>query len=192
MPRKSSVTAMLPPADLRDLNAMIGSGKHTLDDLVGWLSEHGYAISRSALHRHGRKVQEVAERMRQSREVTDAVMMELGDSAAQGKQGRLLVEMARTLVFDLLMKLQADDGADAKIDTKDVAFLGKGLADLGRALRLDQDFEMKVRDEAFKAAKAEAAKKLKTAETEATEAGEKGLTADRVAKLRREILGMSR
>lgn len=191
MPRKSSVTAMLPPADLRDLNAMIGSGKYTLDELVEWLAERGYTLSRSALHRHGIDVRRVAEKLQQSREVTQALVAELGDAAAQGQQGRLLVEMARSIVFDLLMKIQAAEGDDIPLTPMDVAMLGKGLAELGRALRFDQDFETKVREEALKKVRTEAAGKLEAAEADAAEAGERGLSADRVAKLRRDILGMS-
>lgn len=191
MPRKSTVTALLPPAELRDLNEMIGSGRYTLDGLVEWLAERGYTLSRSALHRHGVDVRKVAEKLQQSREVTQALVAELGDAAAQGKQGRLLVEMARSIVFDLLMKLQTAEGDAPALTPMDVAMLGKGLAELGRALRFDQDFETKIREQVEKETRAEAAKKLDGAIKEAAVAGEKGLSAERAAQLRRDILGMS-
>lgn len=144
MPRKSTVTALLPPAELRDLNEMIGSGRYTLDGLVEWLAERGYTISRSALHRHGIDVRKVAEKLQQSREVTQALVSELGESAAQGQHGRLLVEMARSIVFDMLMKIQAAEDGAVPLTPMDVAMIGKGLAELSRSLRFDQDFETKI------------------------------------------------
>ncbi|MBE0529524.1 MAG: DUF3486 family protein [Rhodospirillales bacterium] len=184
MPRKSTVTALLPPADLRDLNEMIGSGRYTLDGLVEWLAERGFTLSRSALHRHGIDVRKVAEKLQQSREVTQALVAELGDAAAQGKQGRLLVEMARSIVFDLLMKLQTAEGDAPALTPMDVAMLGKGLAELGRALRYDQDFETKIREQVEKETK-----KAVAAEVE-TVAKEKGLSADTVKAIKSRILGV--
>lgn len=170
MARKSSVTAMLPPADLKDLNGKIGSGKYTLDELVEWLAERGYTISRTALHRHGVNVRRVAEKLQQSREVTQALVSELGESAAQGQQGRLLVEMARSIIFDLLMKIQGaadENNGDVPLTPMDVAFVGKGLAELSRSLRFDQDFETKIREQAAKEADARMAKSVDAAGAEA-------------------------
>jgi hypothetical protein len=175
---------MLPPQDLRELNEKIGSGKYTLDELVEWLAERGYTLSRSALHRHGIDVRRVAEKLQQSREVTAALVAELGDSAAQGKQGRLLVEMARSIVFDLLMKIQMAEGDGLPLTPMDVAFVGKGLAELGRALRLDQDFETKIAEAAEKRTKQAA-----VAEVDAV-AREKGLSADTVNAIKSKILGV--
>lgn len=183
MPRKSTVTALLPPADLRDLNEKIGSGKYTLDELVEWLAERGYTISRSALHRHGVDVRRVAEKLQQSREVTQALVSELGDAAAQGQQGRLLVEMARSIVFDLLMKIQTAEGGEP-LSTKDVANIGKGLAELGRALRFDQDFETKIRDRVAQ----EEREKAADAAVEAAQS--QGLDEEQAAFLRAKILGV--
>ena len=160
MPRKSTVETQLNDDDKGDLGKLIASGKWSLDGLLEWLGERGYEISRSALHRHVQKTERVAARLRESRAVTEALVAELGDAAAQGKQGRLLVEMTRSLVFDLLMKIQ--DAGDANggappLDSKDVAMLGKGLAALGRALRFDQDFETKIRESIVREVKAETA-----------------------------------
>ena len=146
MPRKSTVETGLSKEDKEALGKLIASGKWTLDGLLEWLGEKGYGISRSALHRHVKKVEKVAARLRESRQVTEALVSELGDAATQGKQGRLLVEMARSIVFDMLMKLQDGDGDD-ELTVRDAAFLGKGLAEMGRALRFDQDFETKIREQ---------------------------------------------
>lgn len=176
MPRKSSVTVMLPPADIKELDSLIGSGRYTLDELVEWLASRGYTISRSALHRHGVEVQRVAERMQQSDRVTEALVRELKDATIEGKQGRLLVKMTRDLVFDFLMKKES--GED--LSPKDFANLGKTLAELGRSQRFAQDFEQNIRKE----------ERQKAADTVAEAVKSQGLTADQAAFIRGKILGV--
>ncbi|MEX2630018.1 MAG: phage protein Gp27 family protein [Tistlia sp.] len=144
MPQKSKIETELAPADLTEFQRMLATGRLSIDGLVLWLEGRGYEISRSSVGRYAQSFEEVSKRLRESRQVTDALVAELGDAAAQGKQGRLLVEMTRTLVFDLLMKLQS---GQQEMDAAAVMKLGKGLAELARALRLDQDFELKLREQ---------------------------------------------
>jgi len=192
MGRKSSIDERLSEDDKANLNDLIRTGKLTIDGLLEWLGEKGYEISRSSLHRYAQKYDEVAARLRQSREMTDALVAEIGDSANQGKHGRLLVEMTRSLVFDLLMKIQGADDDPASpaggLDTKDVMQLGKGLAELGRALRLDQDFETKIRDQLEK----EITKKAVEAVDAVAQDNERGLSKDTVAEIKAKILGISK
>lgn len=185
MPVKSTIRT-LPKQVLERLNFLIGENALTVDALTEWLDAQGHPRSRSAVHRHAQKINQVAARLRESREVTDAVVAELGDAATQGKQGRLLVEMTRSLVFDLLVKLQPgeDDDGRPDLDAKDVAMLGKGLAELGRALRFDQDFEEKIRS------RAEAEARASAAEVAAGAAKEGGLSDDTVQLIRSRILGL--
>lgn len=147
MAPKPKIETELGEKDLAEFRRLLATGRLTIDGLTLWLEGRGYQISRSAVGRYAQNFDEVAAKLRQSRHVTEALVAELGDAAAQGKQGRLLVEMARSLVFDLMMKLQTAEGDGAPIDTKDVQQLGKGLAELAKALRYDQDFEIKVREE---------------------------------------------
>lgn len=180
MSQKSSIKTL--PADiLARLNFLLSEDAVTLDQVVAWLDEIGHPRSRSAVHRHKQTSEKVAARLRQSREITEAVARELGDSATQGKQGRLLVEMTRAHVFDFLMELE--EGA---LDPQSIAYLGKGLAELGRALRFDQDFELKLRELVAR----ELVAKLDGAVEQAARAGEKGLSTERIAQLRRDFLGV--
>lgn len=185
MGRKSSIKT-LPKEILDRLNARIAKGDVTLEELTEWLEERGHKRSRSAVHRYAQEIERVQARLRQSREITEAVARELGDAATQGKQGRLLVEMARGIVFDLLMKLQDTEGKDgaAALDPRDVAFLGKGLAELGRALRFDQDFEQKIRQAAAKEAAEAAADRVDDL------AAKEGISQKTRDAWRREVLGL--
>lgn len=183
MPRKSSIKT-LPREILERLNFLLTEDVLTLERITAWLDEVGHPRSQSAVHRYKQTIEKVAGRLRQSREITDAVARELGDAAVQGKQGRLLVEMTRALVFDLLTRLQdaAEAGDGVVLDPKDVHHLGKGLAELGRALRFDQDFETKVREEITKEAAASAGEAARKA----------GLSDDVRQRIEEEILGLIR
>lgn len=159
MATKPKIETELSEEDLKAFRHLMATGRCSIDDLVSWLGKRGYEISRSSVGRYSQNFERVAARLRESRQITEAITTELGDAAVQGKQGRLLVEMTRTLVFDMLMKFQEED---AELDTKDVMMLGKGLAELGKALRLDQDFETKLREQIRDAVD----RKLETVESE--------------------------
>lgn len=181
MAAKSRIETELAESDLAEFRRLLATGRLTIDGLTLWLEGRGYEISRSAVGRYAKSFDQVAGRLRESRQITEALVAELGDAAAQGKQGRLLVEMARSVVFDLLMKLQAEDAA---VDTKDVQQLGKGLAELGKALRYDQDFELKIREAATRETKEAAADAV------ARVAKSAGLTKDTLEQLRAGIFGV--
>jgi len=183
MPQQSTIKK-LPTPIIERLNFLIAENQLTLDDLTAWLDDQGHDVSRSAVGRHSKKYRGVAQKLQQSRDITSALVRELGEAAGQGEQGRLLVEMARSLVFDLLVKIQNEEMAG--LSPKDVAMLGKGLAELGRALRLDQDFETKVREQAEKEARVKAAA---STEQTLTKAGIKESTRKMIEK---EILGLDR
>ncbi len=145
MPRKSTVK-QLPPQILREVNRLLADDRHTLDQVVAHLRAMGVDdVSRSALHRHKQRFDEVAAKLRQSREVTETFVRELGASAQEGEQTRLLAEMVRSLVYDHLSGLVSGDG---EADPKIIAQLARTLKELARASRLSQDYELKVREEA--------------------------------------------
>ena len=81
-------------------------------------------------------------------------------------------------------EVSADTGLPV-FDTKDIANLGKGLAELGRALRLDQDYETKVREQI---AAEEQAKAVAAVERVGNE---KGLTEDVVNSIITQVVGAS-
>ncbi len=190
MAPKSKIETELSEDDLKDFRHLMATGRCSIDSLVGWLDNRGYEISRSSVGRYSQSFERVAARLRESRKITEAVTSELGEAAVQGKQGRLLVEMTRSLVFDLLIKLQeaqgSEDGDGAEISAKDVMMLSKGLADRGKALRQDQDFETKVREQI---AAEERKKAADIVEQAASRAG-KGLSRAAVDSIKAEILGV--
>ncbi|MEX2450922.1 MAG: DUF3486 family protein [Rhodospirillales bacterium] len=182
MPPKSTVKK-LPEEILDRVNKMLTDEELELDEIVDYLDTVGHPKSRSAVGRYKQKLDVAGRCLREQRMIVDALGKELGDAAMQGKQGRLLVELARTLAFDMIVKIRKAGG---DVTPKDVAALGKGLAELSRAQRFDQDFETNIREMVGK----EHAEKLKNALGEAQAAGEPGLSAERVEQLRRDFLGV--
>lgn len=176
---RSAVEMELTPEDRREFDRLLATGRLTLDAMVMWLEGKGYGISRSSVHRYKSRYDRTAARLRQSREMTQALATELGDAEAQGQQGRVLVEMARTFVFDMMNALPDDQN----LDPQGIALLGKGLAELARAARLDQDFEAKVAEARAKATRSAAT----TAKTAAKAAG---LTDDLARQIEAKILGV--
>jgi len=174
-----------PPAILAQVNFMVAEGEWTIDDIVAYLADAQQPRSRSAVGRHAQKVEKAARRLRESRQITEAVVAEMGDAAVAGKQGRLLVEITRTLVFDMLDKFE--DGA---MDPQSVAFLGKGLKDLAAAARHDQEFESKIRAQVAQEEREKALAAVEEVAAEAVANNEPGFSAETVDAIRRQIMGV--
>lgn len=177
------------PSDLRtSIDRYLGKENRSVDEFTTFLAEllapHEISVSRSSAHRYMVSKEEGAEMLRQSREITAALAQEMSDSKLQGQQGRMLVEMARTLVHDMLLTFRRDGKTP---DAKEFALIGKGLAEMARAARLDQDFEKRVEDERKKI---EAEANRKAADSMEKVATEAGLSAERVAQIRRDFLGV--
>lgn len=176
MGRKSSID-LLPPDARADLDRRLADGRLTLDELVAFLSDQGFEISRSAVGRYAQRFTQAAERLKRSREMADALVAEIGPAAAEGKTGRLLAETLQSIAFNQLIDL--DDGED--LDAKDLHFLARAIKDLAGAQSLEAARELAIRKETAKAA-AEAVTKAGKAQ---------GLSKDTIASFRSEILGVA-
>jgi len=183
---KSTIETSLEDDDRQALDQLIVGGKLTLMALLEWLGERGYDISRSALHRHVSKVERMGAKLRQSRAMTEALVKELGPDATEGKQGRLLVEVLRTLVFNHLSAQIGGDDDAAGLESRDLSFLAKALKDMASASKIDLDRELKIREDAEKKAKAEAAARVEEVLKKDTT---KGITKETQSAIIKSILG---
>ena len=182
---KRSTLDSLPDEVLNAVYAAIDDGM-TYDAIVGLLAEAGHTRSRSAVGRFAKDYAKTSEALRQSREMTARLAAELGESAVEGAHGRLLVEMARKLAFDHLMR-RVEAGEDTELDAKEFMQFSQGLGALARAARSDQTFELRVREMVAK----EVAEKAERAEKEVAKiAQEKGLDDATIAELRQKFLGI--
>ena len=151
MGRKSSLRR-LPPEILQEVNRLLSEGRATLAEILEHLRGMGVeTVSLSALGRQKQRIDKVAAKLRQSREMTEALVREIGPSVVEGQQGRLLVQTLRDLVFDHLATRGEEGDVD---DPKALMALARTLKDMAQANRLDQDFEAKVRERVEKEVKA--------------------------------------
>lgn len=170
---------------------LVTNPRLTVEGFRSLLAEKGLEVGRSTAHDYQKRIEALGERTRKSRTIAESLVRQLGDAAIEGQYGRALVEMARTLAFDFLEKIL--DGRGEELTPQEFAFLGKALKEMAQAARLDQDFEIKVEDirkQARKEALAAAASQLDGALKSAEANGESGLSAERVAQLRRDFLGV--
>ena len=163
---------------MQEVNRILSEGRLTLDELLVHLRGMGVdTISRSALGRQKQRIDKVAAKLRQSREITASLVQELGANSTEGEQGRLLVETLRGMIYDHL-EARIVEGEPG--DPKSFMALARTLKDMAQANRLDQDFEAKVRERVQK-------ETVKAVEDSAREAG---LSAETVEAIKGRILGI--
>lgn len=109
MPRRSSVDLL--PDDVRKWldKALVGRAFSGYASLVDELAERGYAISKSALQRHGSAFENYLERVKSASHKAAAIAEALPDDA--GQLGEAVTQMLQTKVMDLVveMEIEADD-----------------------------------------------------------------------------------
>ncbi len=182
MGQKSLIEELLTKDQINELNRDIASGDWTIEGIREKLGGWGYEISKSSTHRYMQRIEKGAEKIRQSRVMAEAFAAEVGEDLLSTKQGHLLVEIMRTLIFDFLTKQMEED---EDVDPQQFFFLGKAIKDIAGANRLDQDYAAKVRVEIEKEERAKAA----DIAGDAVRAG--GASEDQVAFIKAEILGIS-
>jgi len=181
MARKSTVKTL--PAQIRaEVDRLLADGRYTLDDVVTHLRKLGADVSRSALGRYSQEFEEVAAKMRESRELASAFAKELGE-IPNNDMGRTLVELLHTLVFRVL-KQRTREAEDKPIKAMDLMLLGKAIKESVGSTKLSAELEMKIRDRVA----TETAKKAAGAAEDA--AREQGLSAETVEAIKARILGI--
>jgi hypothetical protein len=152
----------------------------TIDEILKKLRELGQAdISRSALGRHVKSLEEIGAQLRHSREVANALVQQLGD-APEDRTAELNIELMHTMILRLVTATNDEgDGQPITFDPEQVMFLTRSLQALAGAKKTNAETVLKVRQETAK----DAAKKAVDA------AKSKGLSADTVDFIRQAVLG---
>jgi hypothetical protein len=193
MSRASSIDQL--PDEIRSEIGRLRTQGVTIDRILEHLrSLYGKAPSRSALGRHVRGLDAMAEKMRRSRDVATALVRELGD-APESTAARVNIEMLHSLMLDVQMRsadgeeIDEDAQAAQRGNPMGVMLLAKALDHLTKASRTNEDFikateartEARVKKEA--ATRVEAVGKERGISREVMEdikAGIFGVTRDRV------------
>lgn len=180
MARRNSVD-QLPKAvrDWLDKSLVEGnfSGYQLLEEAM---REKGFAISKSAIHRYGQKIERRFAAIKASTEA--ARMLTEGAADDQDARSEAVIALVQTELFESIVNLQ--EATDEDIDpAQRIALLSsaaKNIATLSRASVNLKKFQVEVRSRA-EAAAANVEKIAKKG----------GLSAESVEQLRREILGIA-
>ena len=144
MPRQGKVRRL--PESLREqLHSMLDAG-HTLDEISAHLKALGADVSRTGIWRYKQQVDKVAARLRESRQMAEAIMERMGAEAATGKSGDALIQMLTTLTSDYMIR-RLDD-PEAEIEISEIRSLARAVRERAQAARATQDYLGRVREEA--------------------------------------------
>lgn len=152
----------------------------TLDEILKKLREMGQGeVSRSALGRHVKSLEEIGAQLRHSREVAQALVSQVGD-APEDRIADLNIELMHSMILRLVTATNDEgDGQPITFGPEDVKFLAQSLQGLASARKTNTDVVFKVRKEATEAAAKKAGDTAKAL----------GLSADGVAAIRHAVLG---
>jgi hypothetical protein len=182
MARKSSIDLL--PAEIRDaLHELLRDP--TVNQLeatqkVNALLEaeaHEIRLSKSAVNRYSQRMDAIGEKMRQSRQIADMWIGKLGNQP-QGQVGKLLNEFTRTMAFETALHMSEGDDP---IPPKLLKELSLAIKHLEEAASVNEKREREIRRQM--------AEEAATAVDEA--AKQQGLTADSVAQIKAQILGIA-
>lgn len=183
MARLSSID-VLPEAVQAEIGRLRRNGR-TIDEILAHLRTlDGIAPpSRSALGRHIQDVDTMFAQIRASRQA--ALVLTSGtDDVPDSALARANIEMVHAAVMELQMAALSGE----KLDVGAVKTLAQSLDSLGRATKANVDVLLAAERRAGDRARREAL--AQAADQAAQSASEAGLSADRAAQLRRDVLGL--
>jgi hypothetical protein len=129
MGRRSSID-QLPPELAELCHRLIREGA-TIADITDKLNELDAGVSSSAVGRYVKGAREQMKRYREAQAVAGQWVTQLGENPS-GDVGALLAEMLKTVAFQTMVSMAADDDAGAAKPTKpmDIMLLAKAIRDL--------------------------------------------------------------
>lgn len=184
MARRSKVDA-LPEAVRRWLErALMESGFSGYELLEEMLAEKGYAISKSAIHRYGSKIERRFAAIKASTEA--ARLLTEGAADDQDARSEAVIALVQTEMFETIVNLQ--EASDEDIDPGEritlLSKVAKNVASLARASVNQKKFRLDVQEETRRQLLAEQSEKLEALQKKG------GVTAETQAAIR-EALGIT-
>ena len=121
----------------------------------------------------------MAARLRESRQMAEAIMDRMGADAATGKGGAALIQMLTTLTTDYMVR--RIDNPDTEMEVDELRALSRAIKERAQAARATQDYDSKLREQI----------KLETVQVVESSAREAGLSAATINAIKSRILGVS-
>jgi len=186
---KRSTIDLLPPEIKAELQAWLQDPRITqleaTDRANSLLSALGLPerVTKSSVNRYAVKMEEVGQKLRQSREVAQMYISQVG-AAPQGQTGLLINEMLRSMAFELSLKLQDADMEDPESMSATIDQI-KNLSLTMQRLEQSATINVKREDDIRRQERERAANEVSRI------AKKGGLTSDTVQEIRRQILGIA-
>lgn len=149
------------------------SGFSGYQQLTDWLSEQGYQISKSSVHRYGQDIQERIDAVKISTEHARAVVAATPDD--EGAVNEALMRLVQERLFTMLLEFDVDS-----VKKLNLGSLARAIAELGRASVVQKKWMAEVRDRAARAA-----------EEVGNMVRKGGLSEESVDMIRRRVLGIA-
>jgi DNA-binding transcriptional MerR regulator len=153
--RPSSIDKLDP--DVRDLIGKLRIDRgYTIDEIRAQLEKmlaEEHLPSRSALGRHVKSLEEIGAQLRQSREVAQALVAQVGD-APEDRVADLNIELMHSMILRLVTATDdAGDGKPVTFGPEDTMFLTRSLQALAGARKTSAELALKIRKEMASEAK---------------------------------------
>lgn len=183
MARRSKIETL--PEDVRHWleRALSEAGFAGYEALEGLLREQGYAISKSAIHRYGQKIERRFAAIKASTEA--ARLLTEGAADDQDARSEAVIALVQTELFETILNLQEaqSDDIDPGERVKLLSAAARNIATLTRASVSLKKFQSEVREK-LKA-------KMDALEAQASAApGKSGFDLETLQRVRQEIYGL--
>lgn len=145
MTRPSKVDRL--PEEIKTEIAALRRAGHTIDQILAHLRSLGVGnedVSRTGLHRHIVKLDELGEMIRQDRIVADALVARFGDES-DDKTLRANIQMMQSLLLKLSVAARTDESG--LLGPQEMMFLSAALKNLATAAKTDQSRFLEIRKE---------------------------------------------
>ncbi|MEM9118490.1 MAG: DUF3486 family protein [Cyanobacteria bacterium P01_F01_bin.56] len=172
MPARSKVMT-LPESVKEELDKrLVKSGFGNYEGLSDWLTEQGYGISSSTLHRYGQDFEAKLDALRIATHQAQAISEAVGDD--ENALGDALVRLAQEKAFQVLMKFNAED-----VEGLDLVKMSRAIADLNRSAVQQKKWMGEIR-----------AKAAEVAEEVGKEVRDRGMSDSLAEQLVQKVLGI--
>ena len=180
MGRQSTITAL--PEEVRRWleRALTEANFSGYEALEAMMRDKGYAISKSAIHRYGQKIERRMAAIKASTEAAKFIVDAAGDDA--DARSEAVIALVQTEMFDSIIAIQeaGDDDLSAEDRLGMMSAAAKNIATLTRASLAQKEFKTKV-----------LARAQEAAEKVAKLAKKGGMSAAAVDEIKRSILGIA-
>lgn len=172
----------LPPEIKTQLAVMLRDKQYSQAQILAEINElirecgleESYKLSRTGLNRYASRMEKVAGRIRDAREVAEVWTQKLGE-APKGDIGKMLIEIIKQIAFDKLL-----DTNNANIEPKHLKDFAMIIQRLEQADSLNAKREQLIKEEALKTASLAVEKAAKA----------QGLGQDAVLKMVQAVYGI--